>query len=49
MCKQEKWEGKHCYGTHDSAKRCFCIGPDNCTDKSCSLVQAHLKEHKDES
>ena len=34
------WE----YKLKDKMKSCFCIGPENCKDKSCPLVKNYLNK-----
>ena len=29
-------------------RQCFCIGPENCKDKDCWLVQRYLKHLEDQ-
>ena len=39
MKSEKSWEGK------ENSKICFCIGPENCSDKLCRLVK-ELQERK---
>lgn len=35
------------YKSKDTVKTCFCIGPDKCQDKDCSLVKEYMRKQNE--
>ena len=42
--KPEVKDKSELYIEGGEGKQCFCVGPENCEDETCSLVEAHKKK-----